>query len=114
MLRLAPLTGRSIPGPEPVWANGERWQEMEKILILDGKRGSALAATRSLEEGADRSSSPDETKRTLAVLQICARALRTHLQLRICGRFFQQLRPSARAAESDDLPYDRYLRWPRC
>src|SRR5258708_6930562 len=59
-------TGRSSPGPEPVRAHGERWQGMEKILILDGNARSALAATRSLGRRGIPVVVADETKRTLA------------------------------------------------
>jgi len=61
-----PLTGRSTPGPEPVWAHGEHWQGMEKILILDGNARSALAATRSLGRRGVPVVVADETKRTLS------------------------------------------------
>jgi len=59
-------TGRSTPGPEPVRAHGERWQGMEKILILDGNARSALAATRSLGRRGVPVVVADETKRTLS------------------------------------------------
>jgi len=61
-----PLTGRSTPGSEPVWAHGEHWQGMEKILILDGNARSALAATRSLGRRGVPVVVADETKRTLS------------------------------------------------
>src|SRR5258705_4681055 len=60
------LTGRSTPGPEQVWAHGEHWQGMEKILILDGNARSALAATRSLGRRGVPVVVADETKRTLS------------------------------------------------
>src|SRR5439155_7702979 len=61
-----PLTGSSTLGPEQVWAHGERWQGMERILILDGNARSALAATRSLGRRGIPVVVADKTKRTLA------------------------------------------------
>src|SRR2546430_17396926 len=61
-----PLTGSSTLGPEPVWAHGELWQGMERILILDGNARSALAATRSLGRRGIPVVVADKTKGTLA------------------------------------------------
>src|SRR5215467_15195781 len=61
-----PSAAASTTGSEPAWADTERGESMEKILILDGNTRSALAATRSLGRRGVPVVVADQMKRTLS------------------------------------------------